>query len=88
MPGGNAGGSSLGGGVAIYRFVDAGPNGYPGLEEVPYAVMGGETLRPGGLLGATLQGYQMNGQGYLVVGAPLSNQLGMDIGAGYVLRFP
>ena len=87
IPLGNTGGTSFAGGVAVYRWVDDGPDGRPGLDPVPYALFGGETLLPEGLLGATLEGHRVAGVTTLLVGAPRSSQAGMDFGAGYVLRF-
>ena len=87
IPLGNAGGTSLAGGVAIYRWVNATLGGLPGLDDVPYALFGGETMSAGGLLGATLEGDDVAGVPVLLVGAPLSDQHGMDNGTGYMLRF-
>lgn len=87
MPLGNAGGVSFAGGVAIYRWQDSSLGGQPGLGELPYALFAGETALPSGTLGATLEGHSVAGVPTLLVGAPLSNQTGLDLGAGYVLGF-
>ena len=49
--------------------------------------MGGETRVIEGLVGSSLEGHEVNGVPTLLVGAPLSDERGVDIGAGYVLRF-
>ncbi len=79
-PQGAAGGTDLSGGVALYRWGDA------GLDTVPWAIVGGESAGPGGELGAALLGAEVDGQPLLVVGAPSSHQAGLEIGALYVAR--
>ncbi|MEM9488020.1 MAG: flagellar hook-basal body complex protein, partial [Myxococcota bacterium] len=85
IPRGSAGGSSLAGGVAIYRWNSGGSQ--PGIDDLPYAIVGGESMAAESLLGSVLVGDEIAGRPALLVGAPLSDQRGVDIGAGYVVRF-
>ncbi len=82
------GGVALAGGVGVWRFVDEDGDGVGGLGSQPWALIGGETALPGGELGATLWGGEVDGRPALLVGAPLSDGPGgMDPGAVYVARF-
>ncbi len=87
VPRGNLGQSSLAGGVAVYRYVDQAQGGLPGLDPIPYAVVSGETSSTESMLGQVLEGHTIDGKSVLLVGAPQSDNRGLDFGAGFVLRF-
>lgn len=86
-PRGNYGGTFAAGGVAIHRWIPDALAGQPGLDDIPYAIFGGESELPNGDLGALLDAHDVNGVPTLLVGAPISSERGLDVGAGYVLRF-
>lgn len=75
-PAAGAGGSRTGA-VYVYRWTDA------GLDEAPWWVVAGEASE--GELGATLLAGTFEGGRALVVGAPRSDQGGVDLGAVYVV---
>jgi hypothetical protein len=77
MPQGSLGGPAHGGGVALYRYDRSG--GVWGLDPVPAVVIGGEAAP--GELGDTL----WFGEGVLLVGAPTSSAVGVQLGAGYAV---
>ncbi|MFT5586316.1 MAG: hypothetical protein ACI9VR_003913 [Cognaticolwellia sp.] len=83
VPQGALGGSALSGGVALYRYRFE--SGAWGLESVPFAVVGGESAAELGGLGSTLRSQRVDGESYLMVGAPLSSAAGLDLGAGYLV---
>lgn len=83
MPQGDLGGTALGGGVAIYRWDDT--TDPPGLDDVPWGILGGESFAPGEL-GLTVVGEVVDGRSLLLVGAPTSSALGLEVGAAYVLE--
>ena len=60
--------------------------GEPGLEAVPFLVVGGETHVPGGRLGEGIWAETLEGAPVLLVGAPYSSMQGLQIGGGYVVR--
>jgi hypothetical protein len=84
IPQGGVGGTPLSGGVALYRYQFQA--GAWGLESQPFAVVAGESGAQLGELGSTLNAQQVDGESYLMVGAPLSSALGLDLGAGYLLH--
>jgi hypothetical protein len=84
-PIGNFGGTFGGGGVVIHRWVEDALGGLPGLDAVPWGMLGGESVRPLGSLGAVLEAHDIDGVPTLLVGAPISSLNGLDVGAGYVL---
>ena len=84
IPLGGVGGTPLSGGVALYRYQFQG--GAWGLESLPFAVLGGESETELGELGRTLHAQWVEGESYLMVGAPLSSTLGLELGAGYLLH--
>ena len=78
------GSSALSGGVALYRYRFEG--GAWGLETMPFALVAGESQAELGGLGRTLRAQSVNGESYLMVGAPLSSAVGLDLGAGYLVH--
>ncbi|MBX2798535.1 MAG: VCBS repeat-containing protein [Myxococcales bacterium] len=80
-PNGSEGSVTFAGGVHVYRF-DA---SVPGIEEVPFAVVGGEGHIPGGGLGQGVWADTVDGVPVLLVGAPLSSQQGLNLGGAYVV---
>jgi hypothetical protein len=84
MPDGDAGGVRFAGGVMVYRWTDDTGDGLPGLDPVPWRVIGGETALPGGAFGETLSAARSGARGALLVGAPLSSVGGLQQGAAWV----
>ena len=84
IPNGSEGGTSLAGGVQLYRF-DPDDSG---LVAVPVGVVGGESHVPRGRLGEALVGGTVAGVSTLLVGAPFSSQDGLELGAAYVVPLP
>ncbi|MEQ1505260.1 MAG: integrin alpha, partial [Myxococcota bacterium] len=84
---GDAGGAPRAGGGSLVRWVADAGLGAPGLDPVPFAIVGGETAIPNGDLGDTLGFGFDGGTPVLAVGAPLSSELGLQIGAAYAVRF-
>lgn len=83
MPQGGLGGTDLSGGVALFHYSRT--DGHWGLDPTPFAVVAGESFGPLGELGSTLRAQVVDGESYLLVGAPLSDAGGMDLGAGYLV---
>jgi len=83
-PDGGVGGTFQGGGALAYRWGDD-PlgTGLPGLQTLPFAVLGGEPEPTEGNLGEVLVGAELDGQPMLLVGAPTSSQQGVAVGGVY-----
>lgn len=82
-PDGDVGGSFQGGGVYLYRWTDD-PfgTGLPGLDPVPWGLVGGESHVPHGRFGEVLVGGDQ-----LLIGAPYSSQGGTQVGGAYAVSF-
>ncbi|MCB9687254.1 MAG: hypothetical protein H6735_19595, partial [Alphaproteobacteria bacterium] len=84
-PDGDEGGTLFAGGLRVHRFVPDVGDGQPGLETVPYLVVGGETHLPGGDLGETVGAGRVGGRSLLWFGAPASSQGGLAVGGAYAV---
>ena len=74
------------GGVRLYRFnTSATPTNPRGLEREPIAAIGGETARPGGLLGERVGGVMLGVRPIVLTSGSLSSGGGLDNGAVYWL---
>lgn len=88
IPQGDVGGTTLEGGVGLWRYEAARAGQLPGFSTAPWALVGGETAVADGELGATLYGGVTRGGATLLVGAPFSDAPGgIDLGAVYLARF-
>ncbi len=83
-PDGDVGGGFQGGGVYLYRWT-SNPlgTGLPGIDPLPWALVGGEGHLPDGRLGEVLL---VDGD-ELLIGAPYSSQGGTQVGGAYAARF-
>lgn len=79
-PQANVGGVNRGGGALWFRFL---PD-QDGFDAVPYGVLSGEDTGAGAL-GTVMWAGQVDGHSVLAVGAPTSDQGGVDLGAAYVV---
>jgi hypothetical protein len=83
-PDGDIGGAFQAGGVYLYRWTDD-PlgTGLPGIDPLPWGLIGGESHRPDGRFGEVLH---VDGDA-LMIGAPYSSQGGTQVGGAYVVQF-
>lgn len=84
LPDGDVGGVRFAGGVLTYAWTADTGDGEPGLDPVPWRVVGGETASPGGAFGETLAAARQGQRSALLVGSPLSSAGGVQQGAAWV----
>ncbi len=83
-PDGDVGGGFQGGGIYLYRWTgDPLGTGLPGIDPLPWGLVGGESHVPDGRFGEVLAVYGAE----LLIGAPYSSQGGTQVGGAYVVEF-
>lgn len=86
-PNATVSGATLAGAVRIHRFVTM-PVDQRGFTGDPLGVVGGETTRPGSLLGERVRSMATNNRAWVAVGAWEGSGAGVDHGTAYVVSLP
>ena len=74
------------GGVQLFGFRPESGGSTPGIDPEPIGVFTGEGHNPNGWAGRTVVGGAPDGAPRLLIGAPQSNALGLDLGAAWALE--